>query len=717
MTQKISELSFSKKFLFFTLLFLVVVITYSPSLFNGLCYDDITLIEKNALVKNFDIRGIFSKDLFNITRGESPYYRPLIPLVFAIENLIWSTKWGFYHLDNIVLHFLASLLVYKLVKRILSLDMKSNNYKLFKTKKPKDEKSVFFWSISSAFFFALHPANSQTVYWLSARGDLFVTLAVLTGCVWIGKKSKWAYLILPVSFFLALFSKETGVLFLLVLALYYFLFLRDKITVQKVLFYALSVLPVFLLYLFLRKMAVSVSPFTPVDESFWTRDDGLLKLYMTIPSILGYYVFRTIFPYFLNFETGINLFRSALDVQFIFGLICAVFSFAALYFYRKNRLFLWGFLFWFLPLLPVMNFIPMFESGMEHYLYLPVAGLSILPLFVFFKSKLTKAVWILLLISFSLTVYLRGSAWKNNLTLFTDSSKKTGENCKQGWIRSRNNLGTAYLDLAIGGFDFEVNVKKADSLYSEITDAYPDYGGAYIGRGDVAYVSLDYQKAIQFYSRALEIYPRNYFLMNKLGIVHSCLGDYSQAEKMFGNALEINPGYVDPKVNLAKIFFIRGQVQAASELLDGLPETPSTEGLVKSLKLSISASQGFIDRDADSEDLITAVEILAEAGMSEEKLALAEVIHQRFPSDSDALYNLSLIYLSDMEDFESGLEKLRQGDSQFPADYRFKRELAVFYVIRGDSVSAAYYFGRVLELSPENPEAERMKDFIEKVKN
>ncbi|MBN1620327.1 hypothetical protein JW890_06360 [candidate division WOR-3 bacterium] len=710
--RKAKELSLKNKLFFFALLFLMAALSYSPSFFNKLCYDDVDLIIRNPHVQNRDFAEIFGNDLFHITRGESPYYRPLIPALFALEVMLWKDNWAMFHLDNFLFHLVTVILLYKLVKRIFQNSRHRKGIFEIDRETAQNPRKLFFWAMASSAFFAFHPANSQTVYWLSARGDLFVTIGILSGCLAIGLKKPYSFAVTTIAFAFVMLCKETGLLFLPIVSVYYFLFLRKQISLKKALTHAALFIPVILVYIFVRINVISVSPFTPVDESFWTQKDGLMTLYLTIPSIWGYYLLRTVFPFFLNFETGINLFYSFLDLQTILGFAAVSVTITAFYIFRNSKLFLWAFLVFLICLLPVLNFIPAFESGMEHYLYLPLTGASVLIPFLFLRRKALTAIFLILLLSFCAAVFFRGKAWKDNVSLFSDSAAKTGEKCRQGWIRSRNNLGTAYINLAIEGIEEEENLKKADSLYSLILDRFPNYGGAYIGKGDVFFISEEYLKALENYSAALKIYPSNYFLMNKLGVTYSLIDSFTGAKAMFIKAMEINSDYYDAAVNLSKVYFIEGNYDKASVLISGARETPSTSLLIKALKISIEAERGRIPEGGSRDEIVTAIEILDEAKLFREKLMLAEYLFERFPSDSDALYNAAIGCLSDLGDIERGHSKLMEGTQMFPGDARFLREIAVYHILAGDSQNAAYYFGKVLQLDPSHPEAGRMRDFI-----
>lgn len=706
------ELNLKTKLIFFALLFALAVLSYSPSFFNKLCYDDVDLILRNPHVQNADFREIFGNDLFHVTRGESPYYRPLIPTVFAFEVLLWKDNWAMFHFDNVLFHLITVILLYRLTKNIFRKVKYGKSFFEIERHTAGDGRKLFFWALASCAFFVFHPANSQTVYWLSARGDLFVTIGILSGCLAMGSKKPYSFAVTTIAFAFAMLSKETGFLFVPIVSVYYLVFLKKEISLKKALTHGALLLPVFIIYIAVRMRVISVSPFTPVDESFWTQKDGLMSLYLTIPSVWGYYLLRTLFPFFLNFETGINLFYSFLDLQFILGLTAVVLTISAFYFFRKSKMFLWAFLVFLIGLMPVLNFIPAFESGMEHYLYLPLTGASVLVPFLFLRRKVFTGLFLILLFFFSATVFLRGKAWKDNVSLFSDSSAKTGEKCRQGWIRSRNNLGTAYINLAIEGIEEEENLKKADSLYSLVLDKFPNYGGAYIGKGDVLFISEEYEKALEYYSAALKIYPSNYFLMNKLGVTYSLTERFPEAKAMFMKAIEINPEYQDAAVNMAKVLFVEGDYDKASFLISVAKETPSTSLLIKALKICIEAKDGRILETESRDEIVTAIEILDEADLLKEKIMLAEYLFEISPSDSDALYNAAIAYLADIGDVAGGYSKLMEGASKFPGDARFLRELAVYHILTGDSQNAAYYFGKVLQLDPSHPEAGKMREFL-----
>jgi hypothetical protein len=75
-------------------------------------------------------------------------WRPLVPLSFALDNSVWESRAVGYHLSNVLLHTLASVLLLLVVNKI------TGNLTL-----------AFF----AAALFGIHPVNHSRVAWIAAR--------------------------------------------------------------------------------------------------------------------------------------------------------------------------------------------------------------------------------------------------------------------------------------------------------------------------------------------------------------------------------------------------------------------------------------------------------------------------------------------------------------------------------------------------------------------
>ena len=136
---------------------------YSNSFGNFFVWNDWTLIIENYLVKDWsNLPEIFTSAFWKPLLGEPPQiYRPLVLLSFTADFSLWGLNpWG-YHLSNLLLHVLNSLLVYSLMG--------------------------FYTSPLTAcvgsLLFAVHPIHTEAVTYISGRVELLMSLFLLGGTV------------------------------------------------------------------------------------------------------------------------------------------------------------------------------------------------------------------------------------------------------------------------------------------------------------------------------------------------------------------------------------------------------------------------------------------------------------------------------------------------------------------------------------------------------
>ena len=94
-------------------------------------------------------------------RGESgyfAYYRPVQILLTAWDYLLWGTNPTGYHLTNLLMFVLASVLVWYLVRQVTN------------------HKEAAFWA---GIIFAIHPIHTMNAIWISGRTDSGAALGVL----------------------------------------------------------------------------------------------------------------------------------------------------------------------------------------------------------------------------------------------------------------------------------------------------------------------------------------------------------------------------------------------------------------------------------------------------------------------------------------------------------------------------------------------------------
>jgi len=319
-------------------------------------YDFIGLDDKELIVENIDYISDFSNlanaftthAFYNpkVAGGSNVYYRPMLTLSFMLDSKLGGVSPKYYHITNILLHLIATLLLLKLLV-------------VFKL----NEDLAFFF----ALLFAAHPMLSQAVGWVPGRNDSLLAVFIIAGFIFLIKylaSQNNKYLFFHILFIgLSLFTKESAVAFPVV-CIFYFLFFKysSKQFVKPLWALIAGYLIVFLPWYFLRKQ---VMEHAVADLSFSSLSKSFIE---NLPLVLQYFQ-KSVLPYNLSVlsvpkDTNILLCISLLAILMFFVVRSK----------DKNwKVILFGFT-WFLAfLLPA--FVVHILTGFEHRVYLPMIGL------------------------------------------------------------------------------------------------------------------------------------------------------------------------------------------------------------------------------------------------------------------------------------------------------------------------------------------------------
>ncbi|MCH8331670.1 MAG: hypothetical protein IH946_09905 [Bacteroidetes bacterium] len=140
-------------------------LAYYGSLFNEFNnWDELKLIINNKLIRVLSFDGI--REMFSSFR--SVHYKPLVFLSWAFEYKLYGLDPFYFHLDNLLLHLLNTLLVFWFLQLITR------------------EFFVSFWV---SLLFGVHPLHVESVVWLVERKDVLYSL------FYLGSMISWWYFI------------------------------------------------------------------------------------------------------------------------------------------------------------------------------------------------------------------------------------------------------------------------------------------------------------------------------------------------------------------------------------------------------------------------------------------------------------------------------------------------------------------------------------------
>ncbi|MBI4391205.1 MAG: tetratricopeptide repeat protein [candidate division NC10 bacterium] len=476
-----------------------------------------------------------------------PYFRPLAALSYWLDGLLWQGNPGGFHLTNLLLHAVVSVLVLAVGRRLL----------------PAGPAPLL-----GALLFAVHPVHVEPVAWIQGRVDLLsatgILLAVLLGVAGAeaaGRRRLLCWAAAAAAFLLALLAKEVAVVAPLLAALV----LGGqpgregwrRVRAGAPLLALMGA--TFLLYVGLRTLALG-SPALGLSGGPPLADRALLA-FRVIPLSLRLLVW----PVGLNPTHVVAPPSGPLDPGLLLGVLLAalVAALASTWGRRVPGLgvgLVWLALAW----LPVSNLLPIAGFAVaERYLYLPSAGLCLalagaaagaLAAGVRWREARAPAVGVVLLTLGALAA-VQAELWRDPRTFYEGLVRSN-----PGSPLAHNNLGEVYL---LAGEDV-----RAEEAFLTAAHLRPADAAALSNLGLVAQRRGDFQEARRLYREALAARPEHAAAWNNLGTLYEAEGEWARAAAAYREAVRLAP--VTPRYlgNLADALAAQGRREEAAVLLE-----------------------------------------------------------------------------------------------------------------------------------------------------
>ncbi len=544
---------------------IVTFLVYLPSLKYGFYsnLDDGRLILNNPVVTNFagNFKAVFSEFVYGL-------YHPATTISFIFDYSIFGNNPFAFRIHNLLLHLINTLLVFLFVKKL-------------------SNKSLL--ALITASVFALHPLHIESVIWISERKDvLFTFWFLLAGIAYINfsekHKSKWL-LATYLFFILSLLSKATAVVFPVVMVLidyYYHKKVSVKNILSKWLFFLLSIC----FGLINIKAQNSIDFIQPIAYKY-----NLLQL-VTIPVYsLTYYITHFFAPVGLAAK---HLYPKVVDgsigIEFYLGWVWLLLLALMVYKSRKNRLFVFGILFYLVAIVLTLKIIPTGNDIVsERYSYIPYIGLciafgSLLIQFFDKKAKAGLSVLIGVTVLLSLLSFNQTKYWKSEVTIWSKV------------IKTEPKLPLAYFER---GNAYRNNKQFVNAIadYGKAIEYSPNFYMSYIYRGLSYYYISDNNAAYADFTSAIKLNPqkpegyynRGNLLIktnkNKLaladleksialkidindvwyykGIAEKHIKEYEIAIESYKRYLGFNPNSSKTELEIAECYYLLGQYNKA----------------------------------------------------------------------------------------------------------------------------------------------------------
>jgi hypothetical protein len=349
---------------------LLSILPFVGTLDNEFAFDDERVIVQNSIIKQLDhLPVLFTKGVWLSERA--PVYRPIVLASFALNYALGGLDPSGYHVVNILLHTMVSLLLYGLARQ-LGFSPGA--------------------CLVAGVLFAVHPLHTEAVTGIVGRAELLMALGVLLALKWHvqGEGFQLRYVIPTwVSFAIALLSKEQAMMFPALALLYDISFWKKerrwKEMIPHVAARYLGYLVILGGYLALRGVLFERA-LPSSRRGILFLDNPLAQLdwgsrYLTALKVAGKYLWLFVWPDKLSADYSYNAIRiasSLLDPAVPGSLIAwGGLLFVAIWSYFRGRRFaFFGIGFTVLMFLPVSNLLIVIGTIMgERLFYLPSAGL------------------------------------------------------------------------------------------------------------------------------------------------------------------------------------------------------------------------------------------------------------------------------------------------------------------------------------------------------
>jgi len=543
--------------------------------------DDLYVYNAPAIKAGLTAKGI----ALAFTSPHARNWHPLTTISHMLDCQLYGLNAGGHHATNVVLHTLAVLLLFYVLRQMTGAVWKS--------------------AIVAALF-AVHPLHVESVAWVSERKDVlsavFFLLMLDAYVRYARAPSMTRYLAVAVLLGCGLMAKPMLVSAPVILLLLDYWPLRRfeqrSLTSRKTrtsrpggqtrairrLFLEKLPLLVFsagscVITFILQKRATGAIPPLPLS---W-RVQNALTSYVV-------YVWKAFLPtnlavFYPHPNDTLPMWEIGLAIMFLLAITLSAVVF------RKQRPYLFTGWFWYLAMLvPVIGLVQVGEQGhADRYTYLSYIGLFMLFVWLLgdvtaasqLRQRLTLAAAAVIIGALAWAAFVQTSYWRNSETLWTHALAVTSDNDV-----AHNNLGylcidRGELDQAISHFESAsrirfhkphthynvgsafVQMNLADALarkgqsddamihYGEAIKLVPNYADAYYNRGNVLFAAGRIDEAMTDWERALQLQPNDADAHTSMGNAFLRQGLLKEAIAHYEQASALAPDDPHSRINIA----------------------------------------------------------------------------------------------------------------------------------------------------------------------
>ena len=672
----------------FLALGLLVIVPYLPAmLWGSFVWDDRILTLSQAVPDWSGLWRLWSGEAYTMDDTPEAHYWPLVYTTFWLEHKLWGFAPAGYHIVNVLLHLVNTLLVWQLLRRLAVPGA---------------------WMVAAVF--AVHPLHVESVAWVIERKDLlsglFYLAAVLAWMRFVEQPRRGRYAGALALYVAGLLSKSIVVTLPVALLIWHW-WKQGRVTSTDL----LRLVPFGVVGLVITVGDLSFSrSVEPLSLGY-----SLTERMLIAARALWFYAGKLLWP--SELAVIYPLWDIRVGDPLAWGyLIAAVALVVFLWGFRQRigRGPLAGALFFAVTLLPVLGFV---DYGYMEYAFVAdrfqyLAGIGVMAVVIGAAScsvcrlpsmwqKVALGAAALTLVVLGLLTWQQASIWRNKETLwrhvvtlnpqardahlslskalYRQERYEEALKAARVAVEQRPNYYNTHATLgailnALGRFaEAETHLRRAITLH--LQGWY-----AHLHLGDALYKQRRYEEALEATRVAVEQRP-NYFKTHAdLGLVLSALGRYEEAETHLRHALVLHPQAQVVHLHLGDALYKQGRYEEAIDVF--------AQAVALAPDSTRAAELHFLMGQAAREN-----------GQSESAAKYYMHTLEADPHHAEALHWLAMLR-AEQQRYDEMLVLLQRLIALRPDDAATYSNMGIPLIYLGRSDEALQYFDQALSLDP-----------------
>lgn len=547
----------------------LITLAYLPTLSGEFLLDDYGLIRDNPYTKeSHSVFSYLTQEDGALDRGRyhTGYYRPLVNLTYRMDYKLWGMNAPGFRATSLILHILCSLTLYQLLLWSLN-----------------DRRAALF----GAILFALHPANTESVAFISARNNVLATFfAVLSFHFYIRSwksSNTLSYVASLVTFAMAILSKEFGLMILPLIFLYQRVVRQERENLSRELASYLPFIIILIFYFGLRKSATGTL-LTPSEMGdLWSR--VYFSAYLIILNLKLIFLPYNLHSFVLSYPSSFFAWEALVSIL----LVCAM-GFV-LWKTRKDKMVVFSAFAFLVTIFPVLNIIATESRSLiaMRWLYFPMAFI-LMGVAFWIKRALVKREFVFLSFLAVAVFYCGVYTYTLNRNLWQNENRFL----QQEVLQFKNYI---YAGALAQSYLRENNYEKAEKYFLVGIKNLPHWGYNYLNYSALLIETGRMDVAISYLNKARSLFMRHRELghwNSNMGMAHFRLGDWEKAIRHFKKAVIFFPDEAQFWANLGGAYGMKGEYEKSVAALEkGLEVVPNSIRLRKNLALTYMKMQNY----------------------------------------------------------------------------------------------------------------------------